>query len=128
MAKYLALTNERVTEEQLAVLVARIGELGGDVEIRPSGTRLLLLAAARAGSDLAAELTACEHVRTVLDGDRPHPLAAARPDGTRTVVRVAGVEIGGGRPVVIAGPCSAENPQVLLDTAKSVRDSGAAML
>ncbi|NUT51288.1 MAG: 3-deoxy-7-phosphoheptulonate synthase [Saccharothrix sp.] len=36
--------------------------------------------------------------------------------------------MGGGRPEEIAGPCSAENPQVLLDTAKSVRDSGAAML
>ncbi|QQQ79549.1 3-deoxy-7-phosphoheptulonate synthase [Saccharothrix sp. 6-C] len=128
MAKYLALTNDRVTEEHLHDLITSIGGLGGDVEVRQSGARLLLIAEALAAEGLEAALTACEHVRTVVDADLPHPLAGPVADGGRTVVRVAGVAFGAGRPVLIAGPCSAENPQVLLETAKSVRDAGAAML
>jgi 3-deoxy-7-phosphoheptulonate synthase len=49
-----------------------------------------------------------------------------RPEGTRVLVR--GVEIGGDTPVLIAGPCSVEGEQMLLETAVSVAASGANML
>jgi 3-deoxy-7-phosphoheptulonate synthase len=49
-----------------------------------------------------------------------------KPD--RTVVTVGGVAIGGGAVVVGAGPCAVESEAQLLTTARSVRDSGAAML
>ena len=46
----------------------------------------------------------------------------------RTVVTVGGVAIGEGAVVVGAGPCAVEGEAQLLTTARSVRDSGAAML
>lgn len=46
----------------------------------------------------------------------------------RTVVNVGGVAIGGGAVVVGAGPCAVETEVQLLTTARSVRDSGAALL
>ena len=46
----------------------------------------------------------------------------------RTVVRVGGVEIGGGRPVVIAGPCSVESREQILEAARAVKEAGADML
>ena len=49
-----------------------------------------------------------------------------KPDGTRISVR--GVEIGGPRPVLIAGPCSVEGEEMLLEVAKSVARAGADML
>jgi 3-deoxy-7-phosphoheptulonate synthase len=49
-----------------------------------------------------------------------------KPDGTRFFVR--GVEIGGDRPVLIAGPCSVEGEEMLLEAAVSVKASGADML
>jgi 3-deoxy-7-phosphoheptulonate synthase len=41
---------------------------------------------------------------------------------------VAGVEIGGKRIVVMAGPCAVESEKQLMETAKSVKASGAAFL
>jgi 3-deoxy-7-phosphoheptulonate synthase len=46
----------------------------------------------------------------------------------RSVVRVNGVAIGGPEVVVIAGPCSVESREQLLDTAHAVKRAGATML
>jgi 3-deoxy-7-phosphoheptulonate synthase len=45
-----------------------------------------------------------------------------------TIVKVGDVQIGGGRPVVIAGPCTVEDEAGLMETAKSVKNAGARML
>jgi len=49
-----------------------------------------------------------------------------RPEGTTVVV--GGVVVGGDRPVLIAGPCSVEGEEMLLEAAESVAASGADML
>jgi 3-deoxy-7-phosphoheptulonate synthase len=49
-----------------------------------------------------------------------------RPEGT--VVRVGSVEVGGSRPVVIAGPCSVENEAMIIEVATRVAAAGADML
>ena len=51
---------------------------------------------------------------------------SARPEGT--IVDVGGARFGGKEIVVIAGPCSVESPEQLLETALAVRQSGATML
>jgi 3-deoxy-7-phosphoheptulonate synthase len=56
------------------------------------------------------------------------PLAAAHSDGRRTIVNVGGVEVGGDRVVVIAGPCAVESQEQVLDIARAVKAAGAAML
>jgi len=49
--------------------------------------------------------------------------------GTRSVINVAGrVAIGGRSIAIIAGPCSVEGRDMLLDSARAVRDAGAVML
>ncbi len=45
-----------------------------------------------------------------------------------TVVDVAGVPVGGKRLAVMAGPCSVESREQIIGIARSVKDSGAAML
>ncbi len=49
-----------------------------------------------------------------------------RPEGTK--VQVGGVEIGGARQVLIAGPCSVESEAMLLETARGVAQAGADLL
>ena len=56
-------------------------------------------------------------LKLVLRGDRPD-----------TVVDVNGVEIGGKRIVVIAGPCSVEGRTQILEAARAVKEGGAHML
>lgn len=50
----------------------------------------------------------------------------ARPD--KTIVRIAGVEVGGSDIVVIAGPCAVESSEQLFETARSVKTGGAKIL
>jgi 3-deoxy-7-phosphoheptulonate synthase len=52
--------------------------------------------------------------------------ANARPD--KTIVRIAGVEVGGADIVVIAGPCAVESSEQLFETARSVKTGGAKIL
>ena len=56
-------------------------------------------------------------LKLVMKGDRPD-----------TVVDVNGVEIGGERVAVIAGPCSVESRIQILETARAVAEAGAHML
>lgn len=59
-------------------------------------------------------------------------LRSAQPEyatpGTTRTVRVGGVEIGAGTPVVIAGPCAVETPEQTLTIARAVAAAGAQML
>ena len=54
-------------------------------------------------------------------------LAAALPDGKRTVLEINGVRVGEGL-VVIAGPCSVESEDQTIRTAVAVKEAGAHML
>lgn len=49
-------------------------------------------------------------------------------EGNRTQVDVLGRTIGGGGFATIAGPCTVESRDVLLETAEAVRDAGAGLL
>src|SRR5436305_7720655 len=58
----------------------------------------------------------------------PLPLASREMRDVRTVVNVAGVLVGGSEVVVIAGPCSVESREQLLETARAVKRAGASVL
>jgi 3-deoxy-7-phosphoheptulonate synthase len=79
-----------------------------------------------AGSVSVAGLTG---ISAVLEKHRPYMLASreGRPHAP-TVVKVGGVRIGGGRPVVIGGPCVIESRESLLAAARATKASGADML
>jgi 3-deoxy-7-phosphoheptulonate synthase len=74
-------------------------------------------------------LPGVESVTPVL---KPYKLASREFAAERTVVRVGGrdarAEFGGAAVAVIAGPCSVEGREMLLSTARDVRDAGASML
>jgi 3-deoxy-7-phosphoheptulonate synthase len=55
-------------------------------------------------------------------------LVASSSERRRTVVRVGEVEVGSGKQVVIAGPCSVESYEQTLATARAVQSAGAVML
>ncbi len=64
------------------------------------------------------------HLRTKPD----LPMFDRRQHPEGTIVRVGDVEIGGGRPVLIAGPCSVEDEEMILRTAMGVAEAGADLL
>jgi 3-deoxy-7-phosphoheptulonate synthase len=59
---------------------------------------------------------------------QPFKLVSRQVKPERSVVRVNGVAIGGDDIVVIAGPCSVESREQIMDTARAVKKAGATML
>jgi 3-deoxy-7-phosphoheptulonate synthase len=58
----------------------------------------------------------------------PFRLASRESQPQATVVHAGGVAIGGGRLVVMAGPCSVESRRQIRDTARRLKQAGADML
>jgi 3-deoxy-7-phosphoheptulonate synthase len=81
-------------------------------------------------SDLAAVLEAVEidPARSGAAAGKPERLTARRDAAHATVVRVGNVAIGGGAPVIIAGPCSVESREQMLASAEGVKAAGATVL
>ena len=58
----------------------------------------------------------------------PYRLASRVAYPEKTVVRVGDAQIGAGRPVVIAGPCSVESEEQIVEAALAAREAGAQLL
>jgi 3-deoxy-7-phosphoheptulonate synthase len=67
-------------------------------------------------------------VENVVPIAQPFKLVSRQVKPHRTIVRVGEVEIGGDTVVVIAGPCSVESREQLVNTAHAVKKAGASML
>ena len=70
-------------------------------------------------------LSGVENVVRIL---QPFKLASRDFHPENTVVQVRGVEIGGPRLAIIAGPCSVESRSQMLETAQAVKEAGATIL
>ncbi len=56
------------------------------------------------------------------------PLAAAKHDGHKSVVKIGDAEVGGAKLAVFAGPCAVENEAQVVDIARAVKKAGAMAL
>jgi 3-deoxy-7-phosphoheptulonate synthase len=59
---------------------------------------------------------------------RPYKLASREFKTENSLVSIGGVEVGGKRVVVMAGPCAIENEKQLMEAARVVKKSGACVL
>ncbi len=67
-------------------------------------------------------------VETLVPIMKPYKLASNELQHTPTIIDIGGVKIGGEEIVVMAGPCAIENEKDFVDTAISVKNSGAKIL
>jgi 3-deoxy-7-phosphoheptulonate synthase len=120
---------EGATEEQIAHVVERIEEVGCSAHL--SRGELLTVIGAIGERERVAALglegaPGVDHLVPIL---KPYKLASAQfKKGERTVVEVDGRRLGGEHFALIAGPCTVESREQLLETARVVADGGAAML
>jgi len=73
-------------------------------------------------------ITINPHVERVMRVSEPYKRANRKFHPEDTVVKVGPAAIGGGNFSVIAGPCSVESKEQIIEVAQDVRASGAAML
>ncbi len=76
-------------------------------------------------ADVIEALPGVDKVVPVL---KPYKLASREFRPKNTVIKVDGVEIGGGNFTVIAGPCTVESEDQLMTAARAVKEAGARIL
>jgi 3-deoxy-7-phosphoheptulonate synthase len=118
------------TEEEIHHVVERIKECGYQPHLIRGAERTVIGAVGKnrgRRSELEA-LRVAPGVEDIIPISQPFTLVSRELQPERTVVRVKGVAIGGPEIVVIAGPCSVESREQLLETARGVKAAGAQML
>src|ERR1700722_11113872 len=124
----LVVMQQGATEPQIDAVIDRLVEMGFDVH-RSTGVIHTVLGGV--GGKDEFDLGIVEVMEGVKEAHRiisPYKLASRsfRPGGA--VVKVAGVEIGGPRVVVMAGPCSVESREQIDRSAEIAARGGAQIL
>ena len=126
----LIITRPGITESDLQHLQERVESLGLHAHVL-RGERRTVVACVGDDAILAeVPLLALPGIESVTPVLRPYKLASreAGPGLDGTVVRAGRAAIGGKAIAVIAGPCSVEGRDMLLETAEAVRAAGATLL
>jgi len=76
-------------------------------------------------TDIFAVLPGVESVTRIM---KPYKLASREVKAEDSLVSISGIEIGGERIIIMAGPCAIETEQQLTEAARAVKDAGASIL
>jgi 3-deoxy-7-phosphoheptulonate synthase len=121
--------SHQATEPQIDAVVERVKEIGLKTELSRGEDRTLV---GVIGSNAYAYREAFSHlpgIQEIIQVTKPFKLASREFRAADSVVDVGGVRIGGSEPVVMmAGPCSVEGEEMLIETARHVASRGARML
>ncbi len=136
--------SDSATEQQIEHIIQRIREAGFQPHVTRGTERTIVAAVGSGGRRHEIEaLSVAPGVDNVVAIAQPFKLVSrqTRPQGSVVVVggektggektgreKTGGVRIGGPEVVVIAGPCSVESREQLLETAEGVKRAGATML
>jgi 3-deoxy-7-phosphoheptulonate synthase len=117
------------TRQEIDHVIERIKECGFQAHVIEGAERTVIGAVGSSGrrSEIQA-LRAAPGVEDVIQIATPFKLVSRQLRQTRTIVDVSGVRIGAEDLVVMAGPCSVESREQLLETAHAVKASGARLL
>lgn len=116
------------TQADIDQVVERIESLGLTPHISRGTERTIIGAIGDEAPLQAQPLEALACVEKVLPILKPYKLACREFRAEPTVIDIRGVEVGTGRLTVIAGPCSVEGPEMILQVAREVRAAGARLL
>jgi 3-deoxy-7-phosphoheptulonate synthase len=120
---------EGATEAQVAAVIKRVEAVGAHAHI--STGEVVTVIGAIGDREQVANLglegaPGVDHLVPIL---KPYKLASLQyRRGERTVVEVDGRKVGGDHFATIAGPCTVESREVMMDAARAVKDAGAQLL
>ena len=124
----IAILKQGTTPEQTDHLINWLRRMNLDVHIS-QGAEVTVLGligdTSRVDMELLGSLDIVDSVRRVSE---PFKQANRKFHPTNTIIDVNGVKIGGGNFVMMAGPCSVESQEQIIEVAKAVKASGANIL
>lgn len=77
---------------------------------------------------LAEQLSSLDYVERVVPILKPYKVVSRDFHPDKTIIHVGGVDIGGQKVILMAGPCSVESEQQTMEVAKAVKAAGASIL
>lgn len=127
----LIVMNPQATEDEIQAVIDRIESVGGTAH--PSRGEEVTLIGAIGDTDTEVRVSALEldgqpGVSKVVPILKPYKLASKEQHREASVFDIGGARIGGDHFALIAGPCTVESREQLLETADVVKSAGANML
>ncbi|HJM90078.1 MAG TPA: 3-deoxy-7-phosphoheptulonate synthase [Dehalococcoidia bacterium] len=117
------------TAEEQKSIEDRLTELGLQGQLITGIDRTVIAVLGQVFPELKDELHTMDGVDDVLRVSKPYKLSSREVHEGDTVVPLShGISVGGGRPVVMAGPCSIETEEQLWESASGVHKAGAHIL
>ena len=117
------------TAKQISAVIARIEEIGLKAHLSEGQERTIIGVVGEdrnlAERDTLALLDGVERTMRV---SHPYKLASREFHPADTLVQLNGSQVGGNQVVVIAGPCSVESREQIIETACAVKEAGATAL
>jgi 3-deoxy-7-phosphoheptulonate synthase len=125
----LVIMEKEATPEQIDEVMQRIKSL--QYECHPmQGEGGLVIGATGSGKGRhrIQVLECLPGVERVVPISSPYKLASRETKNDKSLLKVNEIEIGNGKLVVIAGPCSVESEEQLMESARAVSEAGASIL
>ncbi|HHL40206.1 MAG TPA: 3-deoxy-7-phosphoheptulonate synthase [Deltaproteobacteria bacterium] len=116
------------TEEQVDHIIEKIKEAGLAVHLSKGKERTIIGAIGDESALTNLPMEVFPGVEKVMPILKPFKLVSREFKSEPTIIEVDGVTIGGRQVQIIAGPCSVESRERLLDTARGVKEAGARLL
>lgn len=124
----IAVLKKGTTQEQTDHLLKWLKNMNLDVHIS-TGQEVTVLGLVGDTSRVDIELlSSLEIVDSVKRVSEPFKQVNRKFHPNDSIINIGNVKIGGGRFAMIAGPCSVESEEQIIDVAKSVKESGADIL
>ena len=120
--------SHQASPAQVDAVVEKIGELGLTPEISHGEDRAVI---GVIGGNAYAYREAFAHlpgIQEIVQITKPYKLASREWQTRDTAIRIGDVSIGGDEVVMMAGPCSVEGVEMLMETARHVAAQGAKIL
>ncbi len=116
------------TKKQIDHLIEKVKKLGLKPMVSKGVERTIIGVIGEEDVLRVQPLEAFPGVEKVMPILKPYKLVSREFKPENSIVDVEGVKIGGKKIVVMAGPCSVENFDMLLDIGKKVKKAGASIL
>ncbi len=117
------------TTKQISAVIARIKEMGLEAHLSEGQERTIIgvVGDDRVEADRDS-LSLMEGVERTMRVSHPYKIASREFHPTDTLVPLNGTRVGGKQIVLIAGPCSVESREQILEIAQAVKEAGATAL
>jgi 3-deoxy-7-phosphoheptulonate synthase len=121
----LVIMKNDASEDQIQSVIKHIEKLGFRGIPIPGALRTAVCIVGNQGYVEDTQLLSLDGVKETLRVTRPYKLVSRETHPQPTLITIGDITIGGGRPVIMAGPCAVESEEQALTIAGIVKKQGA---